>query len=249
MKLVTRPTQMMILLLPTILTGCAAGGAGSELSARPAQPMNLPKEASQVIHLPQDSKFTIHLAPSNRAPALEGKAESQSEASPDGHARAVATVDNGGTAGATFQLGHAFQNTSDRQVDLKINFRFTYEYALTLEPRGSTPDVTVSLGLFARGSRNQLLKSQSLMSVTTEVGAVTGKDAKDQQLTITLSPHESISVFVAGTVAIETKVDRKAAGSIQLSGLQMDLSVTPAPEIKSAASAPAGSSAPSEAAP
>lgn len=225
--------------IPALMTGCASAGAGSELAARPPQPLVLPEKESQVVHLPQDGKFSIHLAPSSRTPALEGKAEAQSDASPDGHAKAIAMVENGGTASATFQLGHAFQNTTDHQVDLKINLRFSYEYVLDLTPRGTTPDVTVNLGLFARGGRNQLLKSQSLMSVTTDVGAVNGKDAKDQQLTITLSPHDTISIFVAGTVAIDSKPDRKAAGSIELKGLQMDLTVSPAPEVKSSTSQPA----------
>lgn len=252
-----RPVCLLIGALAALAvwsTGCAAAGPGAELSVKPPPGQNLPESAGKTLQLPRDGHFTIHLAPVTQAPDLEGKTDAKAEANPDGSAWATATVDNGGTANATFQIGHAFQNSSDRQVDLKVTIRFNYEYRLELAPRGASPDTTVSLGLYARGGRNQLLRSQNLLAATTEVGDSDSKDAKELTLTMTLGPRENVSIFLAGNVTATTKPQRKTGGTLRLTGLQMDLATTPAPEVKiaveskpsdkRAASKPAPTSAP-----
>jgi len=221
---------LFLLLLPG---GCANGGSGTELAVRPV-PRALEGVDGETIRLPQDEPFSIALRPLREAPGLTGGADADAHVSRDGNADAFARVENGGSAQAVFQLGHAFQNDSDRQMELNVRLRCAYEVAAGATPPSPFPRAKVDLRLCARGRSNRLLRNLNLAHHSTEEGAAASTDQKDVRFMLILSPHESVSIFVAGTVTAETREEQSAEGSIELSGLEMEVQTKLAPPVRSA---------------
>lgn len=215
------------------LSGCGGGGFGSELEARPT-PRSLDTGEGVTLLLPRDEPFSIVLAPKQAAPGLGGKAEADSHASSDGRAAAEAHVDNGGSAMASFQLGHAVKNDSDRLVSLRVRLRCEYEAEAEATPPSRSPDAKVELGLYARDGRNRLVRSMNLAQHSTDKGAASIRDRKDVEFTLPLGARQSVNLFVAGGVEIETPEQRAANGSIKLGKLEMEIRTEAAPPVKQA---------------
>lgn len=219
------------------LAGCTGASVGSELTVRP-DPRPLSRSAGSVLRLPQDEKFSIALAPASKSPGLTGTADATATASRDGKADLAASVENGGTASAAFQIGHAFSNDSERQMDLRVKTRFGCEFRADTKPTSAGEDVTLGLSIFAREARGRLLKSISVIEYTTAEGGLSSDSTRENEFTLTLGPGDSISVFVAGNIAIEAKEGRTATAAMQLSGLELEVESKPAPAV--ATSRPAG---------
>lgn len=218
------------------LAGCSSGGMASELSSQPrAEPLG--RSIGKTLRLPADVRFSIALAPAQKAPGINGKADASASAERTGSGDAAARVENGGAASATFQIGHAFKNDSDAQLDLLVRTRLNFDYAASAKPKGETQDATLSLNLYARDGKSRLLKTLALLSHTTAEGDVKGSDRKEAEFTLTLGPGDSVSVFAGGTVMINTKEGRSADGSIKLNGLEMEIESKAAPAV-APASAP-----------
>ncbi len=217
-----------------MLAGCASL-PGSELTLRPA-PSEL--RAAAALRLPADQKFSIHLAPSSRAPGLGGQAESSSTATDDGNASANASVQNGGKASAGFQLGHAFRNETDRQLDLGTSLELSYSFSTLATPASQTPEATITLLVYVRDGRNRLLSSFKLVEHTTEQGYVSASASREFKFSPTLAPGDSVTIFAAGNIAIDTKAGHSAEGSLAVSGMTLSLDPKPAPPIASAPSSP-----------
>lgn len=217
-----------------LLTGCGGGDFGSELTVHP-KPHLLSGSDGQVLRLPHDEPFSITLAPTQETPGLGGTAEADTQVSKKGSADAVARVENGGSALAQFQLGHALKNNSDRQMDLHVHLACDYLTEVEATPPGPLPDAKISLKLFARDGRNRLLRNFNLAQHSTEEGAASSKDHKDIDFTLTLGPRESVNVFLAGSVRIDTPDGHSARGSIKLSGLKMEIKTELAPPVQQAA--------------
>jgi hypothetical protein len=218
------------------LLGCSGGDFGSELTVRP-RPQPLARAAGESIRLPQDKPFSITLAPSEESPGLGGTAEADSHVGREGNADAAAHVENGGSALAGFQLGHAFQNGSDRQMKLRVRVDCAYEIEAEATPPSALPDAKVSLKLYARDGHNRLLRNFTLAEHSTEEGAegaAASKDRKNIEFALTLGPRESVSIYVAGSVKVETPDGRSARGSVNLSGLEMEIKTEVAPPIEKA---------------
>ncbi|MFQ5806333.1 MAG: hypothetical protein ACE5I3_07780 [Phycisphaerae bacterium] len=216
-----------------LLAGCRGGDFGSELAARP-KPRSLSRGDGQTIRLPQDEPFSITLAPSRETPGLGGNAEADAHVSKAGSADAAAEVQNGGSAWAEFQLGHAFQNDSDRQMELQVRVRCEFETAADATPPSSLPDAKVGLKLYARDGRNRLVRNFNLAQHSTEEGAASSTDRKDIEFMLTLGPRERVDIFLAGSVGVETREGHSASGSIKLRGLDMELKTEMAPPVKKA---------------
>lgn len=214
--------------------GCGRGEFGSELSFRPS-PQALGGVEGGAIRLPQDKPFSIALAPTQETPGLGGTAEADAHASKDGNADATARVENGGSALAGFQLGHAFENDSDRQMHLHVRVRCEYQTQAGALPSSALPDAQVTLKLYARDGRNRLLRELSLVAHSTDEGAASSTSRKNIEFDLTLGPRQSVSIFLAGSVEIETPDGRSAHGSIGLSGLEMDVRTEMAPPVRKAA--------------
>jgi hypothetical protein len=182
--------------------------------------------------LPQEEPFSITLGPTQETPGLDGTAEADTHVSKDGKANAVASVENGGSALAGFQLGHALQNDSDRQMDLHVQVRCEFGTEADATPPGSPPDAQVGVALYARDGRNRLLRHFDLAQHSTEEGAASSRDQKDLQFTLTLGPRESVNVFLAGSVKIDAQDGHSARGSIKLDGLEMDITTKMAPPVQ-----------------
>jgi len=218
------------LLLPT---GCGGDGPGSELKVRP-RPRPLGQAGARLIRLPQDEPFSIALAPSQQAAGLNGEASAEAHALREGRADATAEVRNGGSAQAGFQIGHAFENDSDRQIEMQVRVRCGMEMAAGADPPGPLPGAKVGLRLYARDGRNRLVRNIGLMEHATEDGAAASSERKDVAFELLLGPRESVSVFLAGSVQVETREGRSARGAIKLSGLEMEVRTEAAPPVGTA---------------
>jgi hypothetical protein len=217
-----------------LITGCGGGDFGSELTVRP-KPHLLSGSDGQVLRLPHDEPFSITLAPTQETPGLGGTAEADTQVSKKGNADAVARVENGGSALAQFQLGHALKNDSDRQMDLHVHLACDCQTEAEATPPGPLPDAKISLTLFARDNHNRLLRSINLAQHSTEEGAAASKDHAQRSFTLTLGPGESVNVFVAGSARVDTQDGHSARGSIKLSGLEMEIKTELAPPVQQAA--------------
>lgn len=217
-----------------LVSGCGGDGFGSELAARP-RPQALDQGDGATLRLPQDRPFSITLAPKHAAPGLVGTADVDTHVSKDGSADASANVENGGNATASFQLGHALKNDSDRLVNLHVRLRCEYETDAQATPPGPLPDAKVSLNLYARDGRNRLLRSLNLAQHSTEEGAAATKDRSDVDLTFPLGARESVSIYLAGGVEIETSEGHAARGSVKLNKLEMEITAKTAPPVQKAA--------------
>lgn len=221
-----------------LVAGCSSGSMTSELAARP-EPRAIAKLAAGMLRLPQDEKFSIALAPAQKSPGIMGVADANAKATHDGNADLSATVENGGTASATFQVGHAFANDSDRQMDLKIRLRFDYEYHAEARPAALTEDAVLGVDVFARSDRGKLLKTINVLKFSTAEGDVTSRGNKEADFVVTLAPADAASVFVGGNVQIAAQDGHSASATIKLSKLEMEIEPKSAPAIP-AATRPAG---------
>jgi hypothetical protein len=226
--------------LAVSIAGCGGGGFGGQLAVRP-EPMPLDAVAAKTITLPADAPFSIKLAPSEKSPGLDGKAEAGSETDADGSANASATVENGGSATAGFQLGHAFVNDAERQVDLSVGVRFDYEYqseAADVAADTATPSGAVELTLFALDGRGRELRKFPILAHASEEGSAASSASKSMRFGLTLSPGQEVSIYLAGQVKAETDYGETAGGSLRLSNLQMQVSGKAAPPVRTAADEP-----------
>jgi hypothetical protein len=144
-------------------------------------------------------------------------------------------VENGGSATAGFQLGHALRNDSDRLVSMHVRLRCEYETEAQATPPGPLPDAKVELNLYARDGRNRLVRTFNLAQHSTEEGAAASRDRKDIDLTLPLGAREWVSIFLAGGVEIETPEGHAARGAIQLNQLEMEITTETAPPVQKAA--------------
>lgn len=214
--------------------GCGPDEFGGELRFRPS-PQPLGAAASETIRLPQDRPFSIALAPTRETPGLGGTAEADAHVWRDGRADAEARVENGGSALAGFQLGHAFSNEHDQQMALHFQVACEYRTDASAWPPGPLPDAKVTLKLYARDGRNRLLREFSLAEHSTDEGAAASTSHKQIDFDLTLGPRQSLSVFVAGGVEIDTPDGRSAQGSIRLEGLNFQVRTEVAPPVRKAA--------------
>ena len=217
--------------------GCSGAAVSSELAVRP-EPRPLSRSSGSVLRLPKDEKFAIALAPAQKSPGLMGTADATASASREGSAELSAEVENGGTASATFQIGHAFSNDSERQMDLNIKTRFDCEFRAETKPATQAEDATLNLSIYARDGRGRLLKSIGVVQYSTVEGGLGSKSRRENDFTLTLGPSETVSVFVAGDIAINAKEGRSATAAMRLSGMELEIESKPAPAI--ATTKPAG---------
>lgn len=220
-----------ISMLGLLFAGCAGGSMTSELAAKPDSHA-MSKLASSVIHLPKDQKFSIALAPAQKSPGLGGSADATAQAASDGNASLHASVENGGTASATFQVGHAFSNDTDRQMDLRVRLRFDYEYSAAAKPVSLAADSVLGVDIFARSTRGKLLKTIPVLTFSTAEGDLSSRGVREADFSVTLSPAESAIIFVGGNVQITTKDGHSANGTINLSKLEMSVEPKPAPMVE-----------------
>jgi hypothetical protein len=216
-----------------LAAGCSSGGFGSELASRPvARPVG--DVAGRTLRIPQDEKFSIRQQSDQDRAELGGHAQSDAQASTDGSAAASAEVRNGGTAEATFQLGHAVANDSDRQMELTIRVRCKYELDVSNTPPTLLPDAFAGLNLYARDGRNRLLRTDVLVGQSTEQGSAGGSAQVERTFVVTLGPRDSLAVFVAGNAKIDVKPERSARATLNIAGLELEFTPRLAPPISPA---------------
>lgn len=212
-----------------LAAGCSQSNFGSELAEKPKpRDIDLP---ARPINLPQDQPFSIALAPTTKSPALGGSADATAKAEKSGSAEALADVKNGGTANATFQLGHAFRNTSDRQIDLKCRVLLHYEAHAEAGGPAGAPYATVGLRLYARDRRNRLLADTSVIDQTTERGAVARDADETLNVTLTLGPGDAVDLFLAGQAVVDIKSEHSGSAEMRIRDVRMEITPQPAPPV------------------
>lgn len=214
------------------LAGCGDAQFASELPSKPTA-VPISDVSGRKRSLPQDERFSIAVAPSSRHPGLGGTADAHGKASDNGEAELSAMVNNGGTAIANFQLGHAFKNDTRQQMDLDLVVRFNYEFSVTSSPSDRSVDAGVGLKLYARNSRNVLVRRDDLFSHAADRGPAARSGSDEVRLTVTVGPGESISVFLAGQTAVNAEYGRSATCQLSVKGMKMDVSPKAAPPVRS----------------
>ena len=223
----------LCLSLAVWVAGCGGANFGSDLSSRP-KPTVLNGAETVTTKLPQDASFSIFSASSQKDSGLGGKAEPVATASPDGSADVSADVADGGEASAVFQLGHAFENKSDRMIDLDVVVRFHYEYAAKSSPPGSPVDGSVGLKLYARDDRNRLVRNDELIAHPLDTGPTQSSGDSTHRFTLTLGPGRSVSVFLAGQSQVKSELGRWGNCELRISGLNMEVTTRAAPPARTA---------------
>lgn len=217
-------------LVVLVLSGCSDTRFGSELAMQP-KPHSIRTAECATLRFPQDRPFSIVLPSASKQAGLDGTAEADASAKPDGTAEALAAVTGSGTAEGLFQLGQAFANDKEQQLDLDFSVRFHYEFAAEADPALDLPDAVVGLKLYARDSRGRLLRDMLLVQHSTENGATRQQGDKTAGFTLTLGPRESVNVFLAGQAKVDIREGRSASCSLKLSGLAIEVVVRPAPAV------------------
>lgn len=221
-----------VLTLAIASSGCGAAGFGSELATVPvAKPVA--DMAGRTLRIPQDDKFSIRQQADHDQAELGGSASADATASVDGAASASAVVTHGGSGEGTFQLGHAFSNDSDRQMDLSVRVRCTFEAEVSNDPVTALPDAFAGLNLYARDNKNRLLRTDVLAAQSTEQGGTSGGGQVERRFTLTLAPGASVAVYVAGTATVGVKPERSAQASLKLTALEMEIEPKLAPAVGS----------------
>lgn len=214
------------------LCGCEGGGPG-ELSMRPS---TRPFRLDAAIQVPRDFPFAILSSPSQENPAPGGVVQSHAESKSTGEARAVTSVERGGAGAASFQLGAAFVNDTDRQVDVTVSARYRYAFALSTDARTRAADGTLNLHFYARDQFNRLLRDMPLLTQTTEQGATTQSGENQLEFTVTIGARDSLYLFFGGAVGVDTlKTARSAKSELTLSDVSLTVSGRTAPAVTSAA--------------
>ncbi|MBK8916010.1 MAG: hypothetical protein IPM64_15680 [Phycisphaerales bacterium] len=212
-------------LLLTALSGCAGGGA-AELTARPRpQPLT-----AAAVSVPRDGKLSIALSSFSKRPGLEGQVSGDATADARGGGELALRVQGGGAAEATLQLGHAFSNETDRQVELDLSVRFALTLSTTLDPAAVEGDATMNARLFVRDGANRLLRAIDVTGFAATQGSLKRSARDSQQLTLTLGPGQSAQVFLGIDAAADTlRSDRSASLTVTISDFAIDATTRPAP--------------------
>lgn len=211
--------------------GCSGADFGGELTARP-QPRPVGEAEGTTLRVPGDQPLNITLSRATREPGLNGVAQSTSAAKASGVAEAEARVDKGGTAEASFQLGHALENATQRQADFDYSITFSYEYSAESDAALPLADAAVGLRLYARKRNGRLLRELALVDYTTEGGPAQRRSDEQLDFTLTLGPEDAVDVYVAGRVRIEVPDDRSAVAKLRLTDFGMQVVSRPAPAIE-----------------
>ncbi len=225
----------LLVLTAGVLPGCG-GGPGESLSARPKS-TELGGYVERPLEVPKDVPFSITLAPSQKSPGLEGKADASADVSADGAGSASASVENGGTASGTVQIGHSVRNDTARQADVSVRFAFDFEFEVNAIMPARSPEANVSITLFARDERNRELATIACLKHASDQGTASGKSSKELDLTLTLGPGQSANVYLAALAGASTEPGRKAFGRVTLRSVRMVVTTRPAPAVGSASDA------------
>ncbi|MBU0640783.1 MAG: hypothetical protein KKB50_18110 [Planctomycetes bacterium] len=227
-------TLLPLVTLPALmLPGCAGADFGSELSAKP-KTHALDHSQGTTLRLPQDEPFAIASFEAQQAADLGGTAKGEAHADAAGNADASAEVSAGGQASGSFQLGHAFRNKTERQMELAITVRFNYEYQLADAAPAQAADTSIGLKLYARDGQNRLLRNFDLLQHNAADGAAVRQAGEDFRFAVPVGPGELLHVFLSGRVVIAASHGRSGAGALRVSAFEIEVQTRPAPPVRTA---------------
>lgn len=208
-----------------VVTGCAGGGA-AELSARP-RPQAL---TAATVSVPRDGRLSIALSSFSKRAGLSGQVTGDATAAAEGRGELTLNITGGGSADGALQLGHAFSNDSDRQVELDLAIRFSMELSTTVETAAIEGDATLRARLYVRDGANRLLRAIDVTGFAATHGSLKRTTRESQQLTLTLGPGQSAQVFLGIDAAADTlRSERSASLTVRITDFVVDASTRPAP--------------------
>ena len=221
--------------------GCTSTTFGSDLSTMPA-PRLIREIEPTTYNLPAGEPFSIRLSQSSEQASLVGVAKADAEAKREGEGRATASVENGGQASGTIQIGHLFKNDTSRQIDFEIHIQYRYEFEIGIMPAERAVGGTTGIKLYTKDQRNRVLREFDLVSHSTEQGSAERKSDDEIRFPLTLDPNDSVAVFLAGQTSVNVEAGKTANGTLRIYDLRMTVSTKPAPAVAppAASSAPAG---------
>lgn len=233
---VQRTLGLLTGLLLGALAGCNTGQFGADLNVRP-KPIRIKDLASRTLHLPADQPFSLALPSVNRRAGLDGHAEGDAKAHPDGVGVATAHVEHAGSSETLFLIGSAFANEAPAALDLVCRVHAVYEYEAENSPPNMSGDAGAGVRIFARTHGGRLLREVPLLDYTTASGLSQGSADDVRNFTITLGPGETVNLYVAGHAKVDITERRSASVVVRLSKLEFEI-VTRLPAAKPAESAP-----------
>jgi hypothetical protein len=212
------------------IAGCSSDQFGAELSARP-RPSAIRTPEGTTFRVPEDQPFVIALQRKNSAAGLEGQADADATAGGDGHAGARVRVVRAGQAQALFQLGSAFVNDTERTIDLECALHFRYRLDISQEPRSAAKDGALGLRLYAREARGRMLREMNLFDVGSEEGAARRDSEEHLEFTLTISPGETVNVYLAGQARADIPAERSLTAELKVSDVRLHAVSHAAPDV------------------
>jgi hypothetical protein len=214
-------------------SGC--GGAGLtydfQVPAEQRAVLSSADEGEQVLRIPQDVRFNITDKTSGQTPGMKGSARGESAASGEGTASCSVKVADGGSAEASFHLGHCLENRGRRAVLADATFTCEYKIRAIQKDGGEAPTVgNYSMELYVNDTDGRLLKQVPIETSSPDGVPVGGGGRLLKELRVRLEPGRVYNFVVAGQVEAKTGAGGHADLGIELSALQLTVRRTAAPE-------------------
>ena len=210
--------------LATTWVGCAEKGLVRDFSipADRRTALDSAEPAEQTLRVPDDTPFNITDKASRQTPGMYGTARGESGAEGDGTAFCGATVGNGGSAGATFHLGHCVQNRDEDS--LSVEAVFTCEYEITARQSDGPDQATAAsyqMELFVNDSDGRLLKRVPIDSSSADGGPTGGTSRVVKEVYARLEPGRAYNFVLAASVEAKTGAGGQAELDIEVKSLHL----------------------------
>lgn len=208
-----------------IVTGCGGGDdIGFDVSIPQSRHLRIdrPTGAEGSTILPPDRPFNV--ADAQRR--SEGSARATSSAAPDGIASCVADVSRGGSAVASFQVGHVVAYHGSAPFNAAVIFDVVYECELQAY-QTQYGDAPIRLKAYVMDSNRQVLGEVMLVAGDADRLPTRWSGSQAPSFDVTFEPGLAYHLIVAGHVEVSC-VDTTGP-TASLSVTSVDIRVVPAP--------------------
>ena len=183
----------------------------------------------QVFRIPGDIPFNITSKRSDQVPGMEGTARGESGAEEAGTAFCRVSASDGGSASASFELGHCVENRGSQPATAEAVFVCEYEGSLSeTEDTETNTTTTYALDLYINDTDGRVLKHNPFEAASGDEGPRSGSTRFVEEYVVTLEPGRVYNFVVAGKVAAKTGLGGKADLKIEVKTLQLTIRKTAA---------------------
>jgi len=217
--------------LAALLPGCGGMDFGGEIRVPVSQRHILKADqlTGRPINLPADRSFNIHVKKSSQDPGPAGEARGESDATADGRASCLAKAENGGSASAEFNIGHRIENLSSSPQCVVVELHFDLRQSISASPLPAPKTLAagnVQLLVMDAGKRN--LVKIAVVQVTSDEAAGTARTRDQRNIPVRFEPGQSYDIMLFGRVEAAAEADQEAVARLDLEGLRMHLTFSPA---------------------